>query len=211
MIDASEACRYLALGDSYTIGEGVCAHDRWPQQVVNALRREGLRMDDPQIIAVTGWTTDELAAGMRAVSLQPPYDLVSLGIGVNNQYRGRDVGNYREEFAELLARAVHLAGDRPRQVMVTSIPDWGVTRFAREQGRDAAAIAREIDIYNAVGRDETLRAGAHWADVTALSRACGDDAEMLTDDGLHPSAAQYTLWNQRLLPLARTLLRQRRG
>ncbi|KGI76953.1 SGNH/GDSL hydrolase family protein [Oleiagrimonas soli] len=211
MTSAPDACRFLALGDSYTIGEGVNAHDRWPQKIVHALRREGLRVDDPQIIAVTGWTTDELAAGMRAVCLKPPYDLVSLCIGVNNQYRGRDVGGYREEFAALLERAVHLAGERPRQVMVVSIPDWGVTRFAREQERDRTAIARQIDVYNAVGRDETLRAGAHWADITGLSRACGDDDDMLASDGLHPSAAQYAVWNQRLLPLARTLLRQQRG
>lgn len=210
MTVSADACRFLALGDSYTIGEGVCARQRWPQQVVDALRAEGARIDDPQIIAVTGWTTDELAAGMRAVALKPPYDIVSLGIGVNNQYRGRDVAEYREQLAELLRRAVHLAGERPRQVMVVSIPDWGVTRFAREHGHDAATVASALDAYNATAREETLSIGAHWADVTAMSRACGDEEGMLAEDGLHPSGAQYALWTQRLLPLARTLLEQLR-
>jgi len=208
---ASRARRFLALGDSYTIGEGICARERWPQQVVDALRAEGASIDDPQIIAVTGWTTDELAAGMRAVALTPPYDIVSLGIGVNNQYRGRDIDEYREQLGALLERAVHLAGDRPRQVMMISIPDWGVTRFASEHGHDSAAVAGALDSYNAVAREETLRVGAHWADVTTLSRACGNEEGMLATDGLHPSAAQYTLWTQRLLPLGRTLLEQLRS
>lgn len=208
---SNSARRFLALGDSYTIGEGICARERWPQQVVDALRAEGACIDDPQIIAVTGWTTDELAAGMRAVALSPPYDIVSLGIGVNNQYRGRDLEEYREQLGALLERAVHLAGDRPRQVMVVSIPDWGVTRYAREHGHAPGDVAEALDAYNAVAREETLKAGAHWADVTTLSRACGDEEGMLSDDGLHPSAAQYTLWTQRLLPLARTLMEQLRS
>ncbi|MDA3913463.1 SGNH/GDSL hydrolase family protein [Oleiagrimonas sp.] len=211
MIRSRKPSSFLALGDSYTIGEGVCADLRWPQQVTKALRAEGEAIEDPQIIAVTGWTTDELAAGMNAVGLQPPYALVSLGIGVNNQYRGRDANQYREQFAGLLQRAVHLAGDRSKQVMVISIPDWSVTRFARENGHSTVATAAQVDAFNSIARDQTLRAGAHWADVTALSRACGDAADMLAADGLHPSAAQYTLWSQRLLPLARTLLEQLRS
>jgi len=211
MTATDAACRFLALGDSYTIGEGVCARHRWPQQVVEALRGEGECIEDPQIIAVTGWTTDELASGMRAVALKPPYDIVSLGIGVNNQYRGRDVAEYRDQLAVLLQRAVHLAGDRPRQVMVVSIPDWGVTRYAREHGHDTVAVGTVLDTFNAAAREETLRAGAHWADVTVMSRACGDEDGMLAEDGLHPSGAQYAMWTQRLLPLARTLLEQLRS
>lgn len=207
---ATRACRFLALGDSYTIGEGICARERWPQQVVDALRAEGASIEDPQIIAVTGWTTDELAAGMRAVALRPPYDIVSLCIGVNNQYRGRDPEEYRDQLGSLLERAVHLAGDRPRQVMVVSIPDWGVTRFAHDHGHDVASVAGALDAFNAIGREVTLHAGAHWADVTTMSRACGHEEGMLAADGLHPSAAQYALWTQRLLPLARTQLEQLR-
>lgn len=211
MMRPREPGTFLALGDSYTIGEGVSANMRWPQQVVQALHAEGEAIEDPQIIAVTGWTTDELAAGMNAVALRPPYALVSLGIGVNNQFRGRSAGEYREQFSALLARAVHLAGDDPKQVMVLSIPDWSVTRFARENHHPCTQVAGQLDTFNAIARDETLRAGAHWADVTAISRACGDARDMLAEDGLHPSAAQYTLWAQRLLPLARTLLRQLRS
>ncbi len=211
MTATADASRFLALGDSYTIGEGVCARHRWPQQVVDALRAEGASIEDPQMIAVTGWTTDELATGMRAVALTPPYDIVSLGIGVNNQFRGRDVAEYRVQLAGLLQRAVHLAGDRPRQVMVVSIPDWGVTRFARDHGHDAGTVGAALDAFNAAAREETLRVGAHWADVTAISRACGDEDGMLAEDGLHPSGAQYAMWTQRLLPLARTLLEQLRS
>jgi lysophospholipase L1-like esterase len=195
---------YLALGDSYTIGEGVPAADRWPVQLARRLHAQGVAVDEPQIVAVTGWTTDELGAGMDAAMLVPPYDLVSLLIGVNNQYRGRGAGDYRGQFAGLLRRAVGLAGDRASRVVVVSIPDWGVTRFAREQGRDGAAIAHALDVYNAIARDETGRAGARWVDITPLSRRHPD---LLADDGLHPSAAQYTYWTDAILPLAAAAVR----
>jgi lysophospholipase L1-like esterase len=195
---------YLALGDSYTIGEAVPAAGRWPAQLVRRLRTRGVAIDDPQIVAVTGWTTDELAAGMDAATLAPPYDLVSLLIGVNNQYRGRSAGEYRGEFARLLQRAVELAGDRAARVVVVSIPDWGVTRFAREQGRDAAQIAHALDLYNAIARDEAGRAGARWVDITALSRR---HPEQVAEDGLHPSAAQYALWTEAIEPVAAAALR----
>jgi len=136
---------FLALGDSYTIGEGVEASGRWPNQLA---ARVGL--DAPEIVAQTGWTTDELGAAMDAQAFHPPYALVTLLIGVNNQYRGRDLASYRGEFTQLLQRAIELAGDKPRHVVVVSIPDWGITPFAR--GRDPLAIAREIDAYNAANR-----------------------------------------------------------
>ena len=190
---------YLALGDSYTIGEAVPADTRWPAQLAQQLRGRGVAIDDPQIIAVTGWTADELAAGMDAATLTPPYDLVSLLIGVNNQYRGRSAGDYRGEFARLLGRAIELAGGRAARVVVVSIPDWGVTRFAREQGRGAASIAHALDVYNAIARDEAGRAGARWVDITPISRR---EPALVADDGLHPSAAQYALWTQAILPVA---------
>ena len=183
--------RHLALGDSYTIGEAVAAGECWPAQLAQRLRRSGLAMHDPRIIATTGWTTDELAVGMDAATLEPAYDLVTLQIGVNNQYRGRPAQDYREQFAALLGRAIRLAGDRARRVVVVSIPDWGVTRFAREQARDRALIASELDAYNAIAEDEALRAGVRFVDITGISRAY---PELVADDGLHPSAAQYTLW-----------------
>jgi lysophospholipase L1-like esterase len=193
----------LALGDSYTIGEAVAAHERWPAVLAQRLRHSGTPIDEPQIVAVTGWTTDELAQGMDAAVLLPPYDLVTLQIGVNNQYRGRPADDYRAQFAGLLERAIALAGDRAARVVVASIPDWGVTRFAREQGRDRARIAAELDAYNALARAESERAGARFVDITGISR---QHPELLADDGLHPSAAQYALWVEAIEPAARAAL-----
>jgi lysophospholipase L1-like esterase len=186
--------RFLALGDSYTIGEGVAAEERWPAQLVRRLRAHGVMLEDPQIIATTGWTTDELAAAIDAAQIDPPYALVTLLIGVNNQYRGRDLANYRDEFAALLARAIGFAGGRTDRVVVVSIPDWGVTRFAREQDRDLQRVAAAIDAFNAAAHDIAGAQDIAFVDVTAASRACGDAAHTLVDDGLHPSAAQYALW-----------------
>ena len=100
------ALRFLALGDSYTIGEGVAEHERWPAQLAARLRADGIDLGTPRIVATTGWTTDELSAAMDTQRFDPPYDLVSLSIGVNNQYRGRDTDNYRQEFVALLERAI---------------------------------------------------------------------------------------------------------
>jgi lysophospholipase L1-like esterase len=207
MLPAMPPLHYLALGDSYTIGEAVSTQQCWPAVLVQRLRRAGVMIDDPSIIAVTGWTTDELAQGMDATPLAQPYDMISLQIGVNNQYRGRPAGEYRSQFASLLARAVTLAGDHPAHVVVVSIPDWGVTHFAHEQGRDRAQIARELDVYNAIARDETARAGAHFVDITGISRRY---PVLVASDGLHPSAAQYALWVDAILPVARAALRPSR-
>ena len=198
--------RYLALGDSYTIGEGIDAPGRWPQQLVERLRSDGVDLADPTIVATTGWTTDELSAGMDAATLVPPYDLVTLSIGVNNQYRGRDTDNYRREFSALLQRAVALAGLRPERVVVVSIPDWGVTAFGRGSGRDTTVIAHELDRFNAINRDEARAQAIAWADVSAISRRAGSAADQLAADGLHPSARQYSAWLEAILPLARQAL-----
>ena len=196
--------RYLALGDSYTVGEGVATRDCWPFLLARQLRRHGMAIDDPHIVAVTGWSTDELAAGIDAAALTPPYDLVSLQIGVNNQYRGRPPGEYRSQFAALLARAITLTGGHACHVVVLSIPDWGVTRFAREQARDPLRIAHELDVFNAIARDETARAGARFVDITGISR---QHPQLVADDGLHPSAAHYALWATAVLPVVRTAIR----
>jgi len=190
--------RFLALGDSYTIGEGVAEAERWPVQLAQALG-----IDAPEIIARTGWTTDELAAAMAPHAFRPPYDLVTLLIGVNNQYRGRDIANYRDEFGALLERAIELAGGEPQRVIVVSIPDWGVTRFGRESGRDAAQIAREIDLYNAANADISHSAQVHYVDVTAFSRV---DPALVVDDGLHPNAAAYKRWSDAIFPAAKQSL-----
>ncbi len=195
---ASAKGRYLALGDSYTIGESVAESERFPVQ----LARE-LGLSDPAIIAKTGWTTDELAQALNAVRLAGPFDLVTLLIGVNNQYRGRDAEQYRGEFAELLQRAIGFAGGDARKVVVVSIPDWGVTPFA--EGRDRAKIAAEIDRYNAINREEAVRAGARYVDITPISR--GSDPALVAGDGLHPSGKQYTEWVKVIVPEARAALR----
>jgi len=195
--------RYLALGDSYSIGEGVPEAGRWPVQLAVRLRREGIALDDPSIVATTGWTTDELSAAMDASAFEPPYDLVSLLIGVNNQYRGRSADDYRGEFRRLLERAAALAGGRSERVLVLSIPDWGVTPFAHGSGRDVLQIAGELDVYNAIAQEETEQRGAHFVDITGISRL---HPALLADDGLHPSAAQYALWTEAAVPAAVAML-----
>src|SRR5689334_22804413 len=135
--------RYLALGDSYTCGEGVDAGERWPVQLANALRNGGIDIDEPRVIATTGWTTDELAAGIAAAQPLGTYDFVTLGIGVNDQYRNRSASDYRIELGGLLDTATTLAGGRVDRLMMLSIPDWGATRFARDEGRDSATVAHE--------------------------------------------------------------------
>ena len=201
------ATRYLALGDSYTIGEGVPAEGTWPFQLAAALRTRGIALDDPQVIATTGWTTDELAAAIDAAAPQGPFALVSLLIGVNNQYRGRPLAEYRQQFEQLLQRAIAFAGEDAQRVLVLSIPDWGVTPFAGEHGRDAATIAREIDDFNATAHACCSDYGVAFIDITPVSRERGAEAAMLVNDGLHPSAAMYALWAEQALPVAMDLLR----
>ena len=198
--------RYLALGDSYTIGEGVAPDGRWPMQLARALREEGLPLADPRIIATTGWTTDELSAAIDAAEPLGTFDLVSLLIGVNNQYRGRSVDAYRDEFDALLARATGFANGRADRVLVLSIPDWGVTPFAIQSGRDRIRIADDLDACNAAARDACAARGIAFVDITPASRALGGAPEMLADDGLHPSAAMYVEWMRLALPAARRLM-----
>ncbi|GAB3730418.1 SGNH/GDSL hydrolase family protein [Luteimonas pelagia] len=200
--------RYLALGDSYTIGEGVPLSNRWPVRLARALREEGVQMPDPRIIATTGWTTDELSSAMDMEEPLGQWQFVSLQIGVNNQYRGRSVADYRSEFERLLGRAIGLAGGRADRVMVLSIPDWGVTPFAEEQGRDPATVGAEIDAFNAAARDVCASHSVAFVDVTGISRTYGHEPAMLVEDGLHPSAQMYALWMEAALPIARALMHQ---
>jgi lysophospholipase L1-like esterase len=193
--------RYLALGDSYTIGEGVPEAERWPVQLAAALTAAGVRVAAPEIIARTGWTTDELDAAITARDPKGPYALVTLLIGVNNQYRGRNVDEYRTQFRALLTRAIGFAGGEASRVIVVSIPDWGVTPFNTR--RDKATVAAQIDAYNAVNKDEAAAASVAWLDITDLTRA---QPAAVVADGLHPSAAMYAQWTARLLPLARAAL-----
>ena len=198
--------RYLALGDSYTIGEGIDEPGRWPLQLATRLRADGLALEPPRILARTGWTTDELSAAMDAAEPLGQWDLVSLLIGVNNQYRGLPLADYTRGFDALLARAVALAGARAGRVLVLSIPDWGVTPFARRELRSPRRIAAELDACNAAAAELCRARGIAFVDITGISRDGGDAPAMLADDGLHPSAAQYARWAEAALPVARALL-----
>lgn len=201
--ERSPGARYLALGDSYTIGEGVEAGWRWPEQLVVQLRRNGIAVADPGIIATTGWTTDELATAIDAAEPPQDHDMVSLLIGVNDQYRGRPLDQLRTEFNALLDRATGLAGGDRDRVFAVSIPDWGVTAFASDNGHDAHTVAAAIDACNDIARTACATRSIAFIDITDLTRA--HPAEVVAD-GLHPSAAQYSRWIDRIEPVARSLL-----
>jgi lysophospholipase L1-like esterase len=183
---------YLALGDSYTIGESVDISSRWPVQLARLLSEDGTIVTDPLIIAKTGWTTDELIEGIDTSNLSGSYDLVSLLIGVNNQYRGRSIENFRMEFKELVDIAIKYAGDNPSRLIVLSIPDWGVMPFA--EGRDRDQIASEIDAYNDVCKEECSSYGIKYFDITGISRNAAMSPDLVADDGLHPSGLMYSEW-----------------
>lgn len=198
---STKTLSYLALGDSYTIGEGVAENDRYPVQLVNLLNK-GKRhhFSPPQIIAKTGWTVDELEAGIQGSKIDPNgYDLVTLLIGVNNQYRGRPVEDFKQEFDVLLERAITFARGNKDHVVVVSIPDWGVTPFALQKGADQAKVAREIDAYNQAKAEVCSAKGIKFVEITADYRAIGDQAEMVVEDQLHPSGLVYARWTKKLM------------
>ena len=197
--------RFLALGDSYTIGEGVAQDQRWPSHLVKLLEREGLQITDVQLVAQTAWTADELADAIDQVRPTGPFDLVTLMVGVNDQYRSRPVDAFSPEYRRLLERAIAFAGGKERRVIGISIPDWGATPFA--QGRDRALIAREIDAYNTKSRQFAERARVAWVDVTPASRATLTEASLVTADGLHPSGEMYARWAELVFPFAVAALR----
>ena len=200
------AIPYLALGDSYTIGEGAAAADRWPVELASLARTQGLPLADPNIIARTGWTTAELQAAIAASgNHRRDYGLVSLLIGVNNQYRGQSVVLYRTEFRQLLATAVGYAGGRAGRVVVLSIPDWGQTPFA--QDRNQPQITREIDEFNAAAQQECQVAGVAYVAITDLTRAAAGHASQFTLDGLHYTGPQMRQWASRALPVVQRLLK----
>ena len=194
---------YLALGDSYTIGEGVDPTEPWPNQLAVALREHGVSIDDLRIIATTGWTTDELGAAIDAADPANDHALVSLLIGVNNQYRGRSLENYANEFADLLERSITFAGGHRERVFVVSIPDWGITAFARNNARNSTAITREIDAFNATAKSIAEANGVAFVDITDLTRTYPDE---IVEDGLHPNGAHYARWVERVLPTAERAL-----
>lgn len=188
--------RYLALGDSYTIGESVPLDKNFPHQTVALLKKEKIEIDEPAIIAKTGWTTDELQEQISRTRLAVPFDFVTLLIGVNNQYRGRSAEEYAQQFEELLQQAISFAGDKPTHVIVLSIPDWGATPFA--EGRDRNKIAKEIDAFNAINEKIAKKYKVHYINITAFTREVVTDKALVADDGLHPSAKDYGRWAEKV-------------
>jgi len=204
----SRSATYLALGDSYTIGESLLLTDNFPNQVANMMNNEGIPFEMPRIVAQTGWTTDELETGIAAAQknelLLPSYEFVSLLIGVNNQYRGRSVEEYKSEFEALLKKAIHFASGKADRVVVLSIPDWGITPYAN--GRDRGQIAQEIDAYNAVNKKISLQYQVHYINITAWTREAESDPTLLAVDGLHPSAKEYKRWAEKIFPYFKSRL-----
>ncbi len=190
---------FLALGDSYTIGEGLPIYENFPYQAVQTLRKTGIPFMAPEIIARTGWTTNELRDKIAETTLLPAYDFVSLLIGVNNEYRGRSPQEYAGHFEELLQQAIQLAGAQTARVFVLSIPDWGVSPFAGsylpdDTGRDRAQVAAEIDAFNDIARKIAGSYRVEFIDITPHSRS----SPLFAPDGLHPSGQQYQYWAEQL-------------
>lgn len=187
---------YLALGDSYTVGEAVLLADSFPYQVVQILRKGGHSITAPEILAKTGWTTDNLAAAMKDYHFLPHYDYVSLLIGVNNQYQSLGIEEYKAAFEGLLQKAIELAGSRPKHVLVLSIPDYSVTPFAA--GTDKAKTAHELEQFNGVIMAVATQYKVGYINITPESKEAGGDASLLAPDGLHPSASVYRKWARQI-------------
>lgn len=195
---------YLALGDSYTIGESVSEDQRFPVQTAKLLAEAGIQMAPPHIIAKTGWTTDELETAINDAAINNTFSVVTLLIGVNNQYRGLSIPEYKTGFTRLIQRAIRFAGDHSDRVIVLSIPDWGVVPFA--EGRDRAQIGSEINAFNAANKTIARKFRVHYLDITTDSRAAADDASLVAGDGLHYSGKAMAIWAGKLAGIMQAIL-----
>lgn len=195
----------LCLGDSYTIGEQVPLHESFPYQTVQLLRKAHHAFYAPEIIAKTGWTTFELAEHLLHIQLNDHYDFVTLLIGVNNQYRGLSEEDFHDEYEYLLKKALHFTGNTAEHVIALSIPDWGVTPFAREKDQDT--IAKEIDIYNSIIEEMTSRYKVHFIDITTAQRIDGANTSFLAGDHLHPSGNEYAKWAKEVFNIIHEMTR----
>ena len=195
-LSKNEPVRLLALGDSYTIGESVAEVQRWPEQLVAALKLRGYTCHNAEIVAVTGWRTDQLKLGLRARKLPKNYNLVTLLIGVNNQYQGKSVEEYKIQFEELLNMAIEYAGGNNSRVFALSIPDYGFTPFGKEKQRQ---ISEEIDAFNKTSKAIAEEKGVVYVNITDISRKGLTDPGLIATDGLHPSGKMYALWVERIL------------
>ncbi|MDQ6904813.1 MAG: SGNH/GDSL hydrolase family protein [Bacteroidota bacterium] len=195
---------YLALGDSYTIGQSVADSQRFPVQAEQVLKQQNISLDNPDIVAVTGWTTGNLLSALDNNPPKKTYSVVTLLIGVNNQYQGRSIEEYKTQLSELLSRAIAYAANNKDHVFVISIPDYSVTPFARNS--DTAKIAAEIDAFNAANKNLATMAGVHYIDITPISREVKNDPSLVAGDGLHPSGLQYKKWVALLAPAMQQIL-----
>jgi len=203
---AKPEATYLALGDSYTIGEAVDPAERYPAQVRRLMAEKECRIrGDPEIVAATGWTTGNLLEALRSKDPSRTYDVVSLLIGVNNQFQGRSQAEYAEQFEILLRQCICLAGGRPGRVVVLSIPDYSVTPFGREG--DTALIAAQIDSFNRINASVARKYLAKYIDVTTESRKAATDPTLVAGDGLHFSGKEYALWARLLAPVIKEMLK----
>jgi len=202
----TDSLNYLALGDSYTIGEALPQSQSFPYQLSAALTSASIPVGHPTIIATTGWTTDNLINAIASSGVAgKKYDFVTLLIGVNDQFQGLSQSNYQVKFAQLLNTAINFANGDTTRVFVLSIPDYGVTPFA---GGNDSLIGPQIDQFNAINKAESLRASVHYLDITDISRQAATDASLIAQDGLHPSGKMYGLWIQRLEPIVAARLKK---
>ncbi len=202
----------LCLGDSYTIGEAVQPAERFSFQAVELLKKQDVFFAEPEIIAQTGWTTDELANAISAKNIQRTFDFVTLLIGVNNQYRQRDIENYKKEFSALLQTAIKYADNRKKRAIVISIPDWGVTPFVAQDAhkRSSEIIAKEIDEFNAAQESICKEENIHFINITTASRNAKEDRNLIAEDGLHPSAKMYAEWAEKVAGRIAEVLHQQK-
>lgn len=196
--------RMLALGDSYTTGTGAAPADRWPVQLGVLLISRGFNLEPPEIVAANGWTTIDLRKAITATTLTPPYDLLTLLIGVNDQFDRLGAERYREGFSRLLQIAIELTCGQAEHVIVLSIPDYSETPFA--QSMDTQTIHSELEAFNMINHELSIEAAAQYLDITSISRQAAEDPSLLAEDGLHPSGKMYAQWAQLVLPLAEEIL-----
>ena len=197
---------YLALGDSYTIGEMVSADQNYPNQVTQYLRSRGRQIITPQIIARTGWTTEDLLQAINASQIHASFSLVTLLIGVNNQYQGGSISTFNIQFTELVNEAISFSGNHPNHVVVLSIPDWGVSPFAISNGVDSQKVGQQIDLFNQAAKEISDSLHVNYLDITPFTLDMGRDPSLVAADGLHPSGKEYAIWTSSLGPLMDSLL-----
>ena len=197
--------KFLALGDSYTIGQSVADSERFPAQTAQYLKNENIPVKDPEYIAVTGWTTLNLMSGIEYKNPAKNYDIVTLLIGVNDQYQGMNISDYATHFQQLLNTSIELAGNRKRHVFVLSIPDYSATPFVDPSKK--AQVSKEIDAFNAVNKQITQQYNIAYIDITPSTRLAATDPSLIANDGLHPSGKEYKVWANLLAPVIKHVLK----